>query len=224
MITLRRRAIPRRRGRFSLEPILSTRSRNQPMNATVRHALLALVGIAALGPVGIKATLGDEKAVKSTTSASTSTEVKLVPVKWDGYLKQVAAHKDAKLIVVDAWATWCGPCMKNFPHLVEMHHKYADKGLVAISLSLDLSDDPKKVAAAAKFLREKQAVFTNLILDETTNDAFDKLNTGTIPAVFVFTPDGKELKRFTLDDVDKGFTYDEVEAFVKDYLEGKAKK
>lgn len=188
------------------------------MNATARNALLALVAIAALGPVGLKATLGDDKAAKATT------EIKLVPVKWKGYLEQVASHKDAKLIVVDAWATWCGPCMKNFPHLVEMHHKYADKGMVAISLSLDTIDKPKSVAAATKFLQEKDATFTNLIMDEETNDAFDKLNIGSIPAVFVYTPDGKEIKRFTGDDVDKLFTYEQVEAFVKDYLEGKTKK
>jgi thiol-disulfide isomerase/thioredoxin len=190
------------------------------MNATVRSAFLALLGIATVGLVGFKATLGDEKAPKATAEA----EVKLVPVKWKGYLEQVASHKDAKLIVVDAWATWCVPCMKNFPHLVEMHEKYADKGLVAISLSLDDADKPKSVAAATKFLKEKKAVFTNLIMEERMDDSFDKLNIGAIPAVFVYTPDGKELKRFTLEDVDKQFTYEQVEAFVKDYLAGKVKK
>jgi thiol-disulfide isomerase/thioredoxin len=193
------------------------------MNATVRNALIALVGIAAFGPVGLKATLGDDKAAKEKDKATA--EVKLVPVKWEGYLKQIASHKDAKLIVVDAWATWCGPCMENFPHLVEMHHKYADKGLVAVSLSMDDYDQPKKVAAATKFLREKKAVFTNLIIEARMDDTFDNLKlNGVIPAVFLYTPDGKELKRFTLEDPDKGFTYADVETFVKDYLEGKTKK
>lgn len=183
------------------------------MRATLRNATLALVGIAALGPLGLRSTQGDDKA-----TASASAEVKLIPVKWPGYLEQVASHKDAKLIVVDAWATWCGPCMKNFPHLVEMHQKYADQGLVAISLSMDEADAPKKVAAATKFLQGQKATFTNLILDENINTGFDKLDIGSIPAVFVYTPDGKELKRFTGDDVDKIFTYEQVEAFVKDYL------
>ena len=190
------------------------------MNATVRNGLLALVGIAALGLVGLNATLGDEKDAKGPTS----TEVKLTPVKWKGYLDQVASHKDAKLIIVDAWATWCSPCMKNFPHLVDIHTKYADKGLVAISLSMDEADVPKKFAGALKFLQDKKAVFTNLIMDEKLDDAFEYLKLGTIPAVFVYTPDGKELKRFTWDDVDHQFTYEDVDAFVKDYMEGKPKK
>jgi thiol-disulfide isomerase/thioredoxin len=188
------------------------------MNATARNALvvLGLAGIVALGPVGLAAPTAEDK--------DKAAEVKLVPVKWKGYLDQVASHKKAKLVIVDAWATWCGPCMKNFPHLVEMHHKYADKGLVAVSLSMDEADVPKKVAAATAFLKEKKAVFTNLILDEKMDDAFEKLNIGAIPAVFLYTPDGKELKRFTLEDVDNLFTYEQVEAFVKDYLDGKKPK
>jgi len=188
------------------------------MNATARRiSLLGIIaGIVAFGPVVALAPAFDEK---SKTEA-----VKLTPVKWQGYVDQVKAHQKSKLIVVDAWATWCGPCMKNFPHLVELQTKYADDGLVAISLSLDDADNPKKVAAATAFLKEKKATFTNLILDERNDDAFEKLNIGTIPAVFIYTPDGKEIKRFTLDDVDKLFTYEEVEAFVKDYFKGKAGK
>ena len=186
------------------------------MNATVRNAIIAIVGIAAFGPVGLDAPAGEEK--------SSTAEVKLVPVKWNGYLEKVASRKDAKLVVVDAWATWCGPCMKNFPHLVEMHAKYADKGMAAISLSLDDADKPQKVAAATAFLKEQKAVFTNLILEDKIDDSFEKLNIGAIPAVFLYTPDGKELKRFTLDDVDNLFTYEQVEEFVKGYLEGKKTK
>ena len=186
------------------------------MNATVRTVLLGIVGIAALGSVGLVAPAAEEKAPTA--------EVKLVPVKWNGYLAEVASHKKAKLVIVDAWATWCGPCMKNFPHLVEMHAKYADKGLAAISLSLDESDNPKKVAAATAFLKEKKAVFTNLILDEKMDDSFEKLDIGAIPAVFLYTPEGKLIKRFTLDNVDNLFTYEQVETYVKSYLEGKAGK
>ena len=50
--------------------------------------------------------------------------------------------------MVDAWATWCGPCKENFPHVVEMHQKYAGKGLAVVSLSLDDRDKPEKVDEA----------------------------------------------------------------------------
>ncbi len=184
---------------------------------TARNVLLALAGLGSVGLIG--------GGVLAVEGAAPTGEVKLTPVKWDGYLAEVASHKSAKLIVVDAWATWCGPCMANFPHLVEMHHKYADKGLVAISLSLDEADLPKKVAAATAFLKEKKATFTNLILEAVNDEAaFEKLNIGAIPAVFVYGPDGKEIKRFTMDDPKDQFTYAQVEAFVKDFLDGKGPK
>ena len=67
--------------------------------------------------------------------------MELVPVKFDEMLARIAANKKAKLTLVDAWATWCGPCKENFPHVVEMHEKYAGKGLAVVSLSLDDRDE-----------------------------------------------------------------------------------
>jgi thiol-disulfide isomerase/thioredoxin len=42
-----------------------------------------------------------------------------------------------KLVVLDFWATWCGPCMQMVPHMVEMNQKYASKGVVIVGISLD---------------------------------------------------------------------------------------
>ena len=137
-------------------------------------------------------------------------EVKLDVVDFDAYLARVAANKGAKVTMVDAWATWCSPCMENFPHVVEMHKKYAGQGLAVVSLSLDDPTVPKAKAAAERFLKSKGATFTNLILAEEPTDAFDKLDTSGVPAVFFFGPDGKEIFRFTGDDADKPFTYDDV--------------
>jgi thiol-disulfide isomerase/thioredoxin len=137
--------------------------------------------------------------------------VKLEPLKWTQFKERLASNKQAKYTLVDVWATTCGPCKENFPHLVEMHRKYGGKGLAVISLTLDDPTDAKAVAAAEKFLQEKKAAFTNVLLDETYGDGYEKLNINTIPAVFLFSPEGKELKRFTMDDPDHQFTYEEVD-------------
>jgi thiol-disulfide isomerase/thioredoxin len=147
-------------------------------------------------------------------------KVTLVPVKFDELRPRIAAKK-AKYTLVDAWATTCAPCKENFPHLVEMHRKYAGKGLAVVSLTLDDRDDKKALAAAEKFLREQRAVFTNYLLDEEFGVGFEKLDINAIPAVFLFGPDGTLVKRFTMDDPDHQFTYADVEKAVVALLAGK---
>jgi thiol-disulfide isomerase/thioredoxin len=63
------------------------------------------------------------------------------------------------VVLIDCWATWCGPCVASFPLLVEKHKKYADKGLAVISLSTDDVDDSRAVLT---FLVKQKATFTNL--------------------------------------------------------------
>ena len=102
-----------------------------------------------------------------------------------------------------------------------MNHKYAKKGLAVVSLSLDDNSDKAALADAEKFLQEKKAVFTNILLDEDFGVGFEKLEIGAIPAVFLYGPGGKEVARFTMDDPNNQFTYEEVEAAVIALLDGK---
>src|SRR5437870_4845046 len=42
-----------------------------------------------------------------------------------------------KVVLVDFFASWCGPCKESFPIMQELHQKYADKGLVIVAINLD---------------------------------------------------------------------------------------
>jgi len=181
-------------------------------HSRVRLASLALlVGSLALGSACLTALprpLGD------------SNEVKLVALNWDAFKARLAQAKanNYKYTIVDAWASNCGPCKENFPHLVEMNKKYGTRGLQVISLSLDDTTDAKALESAKKFLVEKKAAFLNVLLDEELGVGFEKLNITAIPAVFLYGPDGKELQRFTMDDVNNQFTYQQVEEKVASLL------
>src|SRR5690349_4773378 len=87
------------------------------------------------------------------------------------FTKAIKEHQ-GKVVVVDCWATWCAPCVKKFPHLVEMHKKYAEKGLVCVSLSMDKYGDldEYKQDAVVKFLQSKNAEFPNFIVAEPKKD------------------------------------------------------
>jgi thiol-disulfide isomerase/thioredoxin len=124
----------------------------------------------------------------------------------------------AKLTLVDAWATYCPPCKENFPHVLEMSRKYGPKGLRVISASFDDPEDRDAVKAAEQFLREQKSTIENVLVAEENGGAYEKFNINAIPAVFLYGPDGREIKRFTLDDPDNQFTYAQVEREVERLL------
>ncbi len=164
----------------------------------------------------------DLGAGRPAASAKPSAEgVTLLPANWAEYVKHVVPEVGKKFTLVDAWATWCAPCKENFPHVVEMHEKYASKGLQVISLSMDDLSDSKAVKEATEFLVSKKAVFKNLIMNEAQDVAFDKLAISAIPSVFIFDSTGKEIRRFTLEDPNNQFTYAQVEATIEALLAGK---
>lgn len=103
--------------------------------------------------------------------------------------------------------------MKEFPHLVQMHKKYASEGLVAISVSLDDAKDKAALDDVNKFLRKKEAGgMVNLIAQDNPDVWYDKnkLNAGGLPLVFVFDRDNRRVKKLEGEQVD----YKAIEAEV----------
>ena len=58
-----------------------------------------------------------------------------------------AADFDGRVVLVNFWATWCAPCRKEMPMLVELHHEYRAKGLEVVGIALDEVDQARKFAA-----------------------------------------------------------------------------
>jgi thiol-disulfide isomerase/thioredoxin len=145
-----------------------------------------------------------------------SEEVKLQDVTHEQFLKALAALK-GKVVVVDFWGDFCIPCKEEFPHLVELHKKYARKGVVCVSVSVDTE---KGKPGALKFLKAKGATFPNYWLKEPLTEVWQKhWDLNGPPAVFVFDAGGKQAGRFDHNDPDKGYSYADVEKLVQKVLE-----
>lgn len=54
---------------------------------------------------------------------------------------------DGDVILVNFWASWCGPCQVEIPGLIELHHRYKDKGVTVIGVAMDDTEDDARQAA-----------------------------------------------------------------------------
>jgi len=87
-----------------------------------------------------------------------------------------------KVVVLDFWATWCGPCKKVMPDMQKLHEKHKDQGLVVIGMNAwERGDAPAYM--------KQQGFDYKLLLN--ADDAAQKYGVRGIPAFFVIAPDGK---------------------------------
>ena len=135
------------------------------------------------------ATLG----VLAPLCAAPTDNIRLQAVKYTG-LADVIHDNRGKVILVDFWADFCAPCKKGFPHIVELHKKYAKDGLVVVSVSLDPIDDSASQTNALRFLKKADAEFTNLYLDEPSELWQKKLGINGPPCYYVFNRAGQWTK------------------------------
>jgi len=142
----------------------------------------------------------------------------LVVLGYEGIQKLIASHK-GKVVVVDAWATYCPPCMKDFHHLVEIHKKYGADKVACVSLSFDYGDDEKLDELKPRvqaFLDRQGATFDNIISNEPWESLYKKFDFAAVPTVFVYGTDGKLIERVDHSGDDETPIYDRVEALVEE--------
>jgi thiol-disulfide isomerase/thioredoxin len=107
-------------------------------------------------------------------------------------VKTLLENQQDKLRLVNVWATWCGPCVIEFPELVNMQRMYGNRDFEVVSISLDQPDKSEKVI---EFLQRNQAAFTNYICGSADRDAFfeavDPRWQGNLPYTMLVSPGGK---------------------------------
>jgi thiol-disulfide isomerase/thioredoxin len=101
-------------------------------------------------------------------------------------LVQVAQHKGQEAVLVNFWATWCAPCVEEFPLIVELSRAWRDRGLKIYFVSVDWLDQVDQVRT---FLSQQGVSGLNFIKDEKDNPFIDGITevwTGAIPFTIVY--------------------------------------
>ena len=136
-----------------------------------------------------------------------------IPVLDFKQLQPLLEKDNDTLYVVNFWATWCAPCIKEIPYFEQLGDKYRDKELRVLMVSLDM---PNQVESKLIPFIEKQAMRNEVILldDPKFNDwipLVDKNWTGAIPATLIY---GKGIREF----YPRELTFSELEKVVQPLL------
>ena len=109
--------------------------------------------------------------------------------------KAIAAQK-GHVVLVNFWATWCGPCVAEFPAIVQVSRQYKKQGLSVITVSADAARD--RITKVQPFL-VKQGVTFPVYLERSVDpedfiNAFDTTWQGDLPRTFIYDRQGHRVK------------------------------
>lgn len=91
--------------------------------------------------------------------------------------------------LLNVWATWCGPCKREFPELERLHREHSPRGLRIVAVSIDLGED----APVAAFARDHGATFT--IGRDVSGTVQDRYQSVGVPESYLIGADGTLLWR-----------------------------
>jgi peroxiredoxin len=111
-------------------------------------------------------------------------------------IKTLVANDTPKMLLINVWATTCGPCLVELPEFVTMNRMYRNGNFELVTISLDT---PDRKAMALTDLQERHVAARNYIFDNTDKDALanalDAEWPGGLPYTILVAPGGKILQR-----------------------------
>ena len=164
-------------------------------------ALALALGFAAL-PIGLQFFQGSDAVVEDSGQAAGAAPAfcdgQQKPAKLDFTVKDMngrevrLADYKGKVILLNFWATWCGPCKAEIPGFVDLYSAYRDKGFVVLGISTD--DTPGQLQQFAQQFKMNYPVLVGNGRDDILDEAYGPM--WGIPVSFLIAKNGAICKRY----------------------------
>jgi thiol-disulfide isomerase/thioredoxin len=115
----------------------------------------------------------------------------------DKDLQEIISQRNGKILFLNIWATWCVPCVEEFPTIVKLNKEFKNNDFEVIALSVDLPSE--RESKIIPFLKKQGAEFRVIVAEEKSSDEIinmlDPDWSGAVPVTFIYDKTGKQVKK-----------------------------
>lgn len=124
-------------------------------------------------------------------------------------IKSMVKEHKGKVVVVNFWATWCPPCVKEFPDIIKLYNNYQSKGVDVIAVSMNEDDEMEDIQTFIKKYKPPFSIYRAASVDDTFYKEFNKKWFGQMPTTVIYDTNGK-ISHLHMNPI----TYPELEKYV----------